>query len=90
VQEKFYKSTKDPRDPRWKRLLDDLLAQHDAAAENYTGPLENHIETSDEDAVMNPNVISSGTVSETTTVTEAEENKAENVEDPVEDVKMTM
>lgn len=90
MQEKFYKSTKDPRDPRWKRLLDDLLAQNNAAAENYTGPLKNPIETSDEDVIMNPVVNSSGTVSETTAVTEAGENKAEEVEDPMEDVKMTM
>jgi hypothetical protein len=31
VQEKFYKSTKDPREPRWKKMYDDLRAQHDAA-----------------------------------------------------------
>ncbi|KAL1852894.1 hypothetical protein Daus18300_011976 [Diaporthe australafricana] len=31
VQEKFYKSIKDRRDPRWKRLYIDLLARNDDA-----------------------------------------------------------
>lgn len=90
MQEKFYKSIKDPREPRWKRLYDDLRAQHDAAVKNCTGTFESPIEIEDEDAIMNPIVISSGTLSETTTVAEPDENRVENVENAevaTEDVK---
>lgn len=79
VQEKFYKAIKDPREPHWQRLYSDLRAQHDGT-ETCPGTFENPIDISDEGTMMKPIEISSGTVSETTTVAEPDENRDENFE----------
>lgn len=78
-----------------KRLYNELRAQHDGAQHDgavvdRTGTFENPIEIEDEDAAMNPIVISSGSVSETITVAEADENGVknfENAEDAMADVR---
>lgn len=85
VQEKFYKAIKDPREPHWLRLYNDLRAQHDGI-EDCAGTFHNPIDVSEEGTIINPIEISSGTPSETTTVAEPNENSNENVENP-EDAK---
>lgn len=92
VQEKFYKVTKDPRDLPWKRLYHQLRARHDRVMAFNSGTLEDPIEiNSDEGTKRQPIDISSGTVSEATTVAEPEEDSIENFENgeaAMKDVKM--
>lgn len=95
MQEKFYKSFKDKRDHRWKRLYHQVRASHDRVAAFNNGTSEDPIEiNSDEGTARQPIEISSGTVSEATTVVGSEEdNMAEEVEGcgaEMEDVMMKM
>lgn len=101
VQDKFYKSIKDTREPHWRRLYDELRAQHDgvvAAPRARTGTAEDPIEISDGDTVVPPTGTSSETVSETAG---ADENGVKNsqstlgdtldsVGNAMEDIKCTV
>lgn len=84
VQEKFYKSIKDAREPRWRQLYDDLRARHNGI-EDGAGTAENPVEISDEDTVMNPAEDSSETLSENT-IAELDEDKIKNIQDIRENI----
>lgn len=101
MQDKFYKSIKDTREPHWRRLYDDLRARHDAVVAAPcagTGTVEDPIEISDGDTVVEqPTGTSSETMSETPVM---EENCVKNsqstfgdtlegVQNGMEDIKTT-
>lgn len=70
VQDKFYKSIKDTREPHWRRMYDDLRARHDGVVALApcagTGTVEDPIEIEDGDTVVQqPTETSSETMSET-------------------------
>lgn len=102
MQDKFYKSIKDIREPHWRRLYDDLRAQHDgvvAAPPAGTGTAEDPIEIEDGDTVVQqPTGTSSETVSETAVPDESGVKNSQStlgdtlhsVENVMEDVKATV
>lgn len=79
MQEKFYKSIKDTREPRWKRLYDDLRALHDGITAPCAEAVDDPIEVSEDDTVVPPTENSSETLSETT-IGEADKNIAKNIQ----------
>ncbi|POS79493.1 hypothetical protein DHEL01_v202115 [Diaporthe helianthi] len=91
VQEKFYKSIKDPRDPRWKQLYHQLRAGHDRQVKalnnnnnNDNDTLDDPVEiNSDEGTIKQPIDISSGSgnISEATTVTDPDPKQDQMVDD---------
>lgn len=86
MQDKFYKSIKDTREPHWKELYDKLRAQHDGvvAPSAGTGTVEDPIEISDGDTVVQqPTENSSETVSETTV---ADENGVKSSQSTLGDI----
>lgn len=85
VQEKFYKSIKDTRDPRWKQLYDDLCAQHGGAG----GTAEYPIEIADEEAAVAQAVDNSSETLSETTVADRDAERIEVCEDAVEDMQTT-
>lgn len=98
VQEKFYKAIKDKREPRWKKLYDNLRTQNDSI-KACTGTVDNIVEIPDEDTVMrSPPENSSETLSETTmadenSVTSTQTTRGsilDGIENDVEDVKTTL
>lgn len=98
VQEKFYKAIKDKREPRWKKLYDNLRTQCDGI-KACTGTVEDSIEILDEDTVMgSPPENSSETLSETTmaddnSITSTQTTRGsilDGIENTIEDVKTTL
>lgn len=80
MQDKFYKSIKDTREPRWKRLYDDLRAQHDGITAPCAEAVDDDpIEVSEGDTVVQPTENSSETLSETA-MGEADKNIARNIQ----------
>lgn len=99
MQDKFYKSIKDTREPHWRRLYDDLRARHDAvvAPSAGTGTAADPIEISDGDTAVQPTETSSEALSETVVVDESVLKNSQSilgdtldaVENAVEDNKVT-
>lgn len=88
MQEKFYKSIKDPREPRWRKLYDDLRAQHDGVGA-CDGTAENPIEISDEDTVVKSTRGSSESLRENAIANvDADEDKVKNIRHILESTLM--
>lgn len=101
MQDKFYKSIKDTREPHWRRLYDDLRARHDgvvAASSAGTGTAEDPIEISDGYTLVQPVENSSENVSETAVADEDGVKNSQStlgdtqdsVENAMENIKTTV
>lgn len=83
MQDKFYKSIKDTREPHWRRLYDDLRARYDGVVAPSAGTAADPIEIEDGDTVVQePTGTSSETVSETAA---ADENGVKSSQSTLED-----
>lgn len=87
VQEKFYKSVKDSRDPRWRQLYENLCAQHDSAG---AGTAEDPIEIADEEATVVQAAENSSDTPSETTVADRDAERIEVSEDAIEDKQATV